>query len=526
MGVNQSGGTLRLAELVATLSLAMDLGLGQPLDNFLQATLLAVRFGETLGLTEPELTDVYYLSLLRYAGCTAESHLAAEIFGDDIAANRWLLVVDEGHPLDVVGAIARHVGLNRPLLRRARLAANALATMPRKVNMVSRSHCEVAQRVAARLGFAPRLREALGQVFERWDGHGQPAGLQGEAVALPVRVVALAHTAALYHRLGGAAAALAMARQRVGGAFDPWLVERFRAKAATLLADTDTASTWETVLALEPGPRPMMTEEQFERAIRAIADFTDLKSPYLVGHSSGVAELAGAAAQQCGLPTREVTTLQHAGYLHDLGRVAISNSIWGKPGPLSEGEWERVRLHPYYTERVLARAPALAQLGTLAALHHERLDGAGYHRGLAGRALSPAARLLAAADVYHALTEPRPHRPAHTAEAAADLLRREVHTGRLAGEAVEAVLAAAGHRVGRGRRVWPEGLSTREVEVLRLLARGHANREIARRLFISERTVHHHVEHIYDKLNVSTRAAATFFALEHGLLDSLDQSTK
>jgi HD-GYP domain-containing protein (c-di-GMP phosphodiesterase class II) len=204
--------------------------------------------------------------------------------------------------------------------------------------------------------------------------------------------------------------------------------------------------------------------------------------------------------------------------LHDVGRTAISGGIWAKPGPLTEREWERVRMHSYYTERVLARPATLARLGTIAALHHERLDGSGYHRGSRADLLSPAARILAAADVYHAMTETRPHRPALSPENAAEELQREVRAGRLDSEAARAVLAAAGHRVHKVRHESVAGLSEREVEVLRLIARGHSMKEVAQLLIISQKTVDHHIQHIYTKIGVSTRAAATLFAMQHDLL--------
>ena len=193
--------------------------------------------------------------------------------------------------------------------------------------------------------------------------------------------------------------------------------------------------------------RARLSIEQFDNACRAIADFADIKSPYTLGHSVGVAELAAQAAHGCGLPDADMVTIRWAGLLHDIGRVGISAGIWGKPGPLSTREWERVRMHPYYTERVLARPGVLARLGALASLHHERLDGSGYYRGFSANMLSPAARILAVADVYHAMTELRPHRPALKPEQAADQLRLEARAGRLDSEAVNHVLAAAGHQV-------------------------------------------------------------------------------
>jgi HD-GYP domain-containing protein (c-di-GMP phosphodiesterase class II) len=331
-------------------------------------------------------------------------------------------------------------------------------------------------------------------------------------------VVALSLDVINFYRLGGVEAAVAMARQRKGTAYDPRMVERFYLKAEHLLADLEEEPTWEAVLAVEPGTRTSLSETQFDTACEAIADFADLKSPYTLGHSRGVAELAASAARRCGLPEADVVDIRRAGLLHDVGRVGVSAAIWGKPGPLSEREWERVRLHPYYTERVLARPQALARLGTLAASHHERLDGSGYHRGEPASMLSPAARILAAADVYHAMLEPRPHRPARSREAAAEELRAEVRAGRLDGEAVNGVLSAAGHRVRSTRRALVAGLSEREVEVLRLLARGNSKKQIAERLVISQKTADHHIQHIYNKIAVSTRAAATLFAIEHDLV--------
>jgi DNA-binding CsgD family transcriptional regulator len=309
-----------------------------------------------------------------------------------------------------------------------------------------------------------------------------------------------------------------MARQRAGGAFDPALVERFCQVAPQICASLDVEALWDTVLDAEPGARPGLSPEQLETGTRALADFVDLKSPYLVGHSSGVAALAATATQRCGLPPSDVICARQAGYLHDIGRVGISAAIWSKPGALTDGEWERVRLHPYYTERIFARSVPLASLGAIGALHHERLDGSGYHRSLPAPLLSPVVRILTAADVYHAMTEPRPHRPALPPEAAADALRQEVRHGRLDGEAVNAVLTVAGHRVSPTRRGWIAGLSDREVEVLRLVARGLSNQQIADRLSISKQTAGHHIRHIYDKIDVSTRAAAALFAMQHNLI--------
>jgi HD-GYP domain-containing protein (c-di-GMP phosphodiesterase class II) len=249
----------------------------------------------------------------------------------------------------------------------------------------------------------------------------------------------------------------------------------------------------------------------------AIANFVDLKSPYSLGHSRAVADLAAAAGVQLGLAEAEQRTLRRAGLAHDFGRLGVSNAIWDKRGPLGLGEWERVRLHPYLTERMLQQSSVLSPLGAIAVQHRERLDGSGYPRGLVGVAISGPARILGAADADQAMREPRPHRPERPANEAAVELRADVKGGRLDGDAVEAVLGAAGHRVSR-RREGPAGLTAREVEVLRLLTRGLSNKAIAERLVISPKTAGNHIEHIYSKIDASTRAQAGLFAMQHGLL--------
>jgi HD-GYP domain-containing protein (c-di-GMP phosphodiesterase class II) len=511
---------IRLAELMAALSLATDLGMGQPLEWALCACVLAVRLGDTLGLSEEQLREVYYQALLRYIGCNAETHMLAAVVGDEIALRNDLATVDNGNQVQVISLIARYISqanAGASALQLAQEIMRGVLATGRNIKDFFTGHCEVAQRLAERLGFGEPIVQALGQLYARWDGKGIPA-LKGEAIALSVRIVTLAQDAVTFHRLSGADAAVAVARQRAGGAYDPHMVERFCQVAPRLLAGLEDEPSWNMVLGIEPGPRLYLSEAQFDSACRAMADFADIKSPYTLGHSSGVAELAAEAARRCGLPETDALAVRQAGMLHDIGRVGISAGIWGKAGPLSEREWEKVRLHPYYTERVLARPNALGRLGALASQHHERLDGSGYHRGAPAAMLSPSARILAAADVYHALTEPRPHRPARLPDQAAQELHREVRAGRLDGDAVSGVLEAAGHRVRPARRELVAGLSPRELEVLRLLARGHTMQQMAEKLVISRKTVDSHIQNIYIKIGVSTRAGATLFAMEQRLL--------
>ncbi|HET8524319.1 MAG TPA: HD domain-containing phosphohydrolase, partial [Thermomicrobiales bacterium] len=377
---------------------------------------------------------------------------------------------------------------------------------------------EVAQLFADRLGLGENVQSALDCLIEQWDGNGVPLGLRGEAIPLPSRLVRLAGDVIVAHVDGGIDAAVDVAQKRSGILYDPALVARFCERAADLLAPLAEEPAWDAVLDAEPGPRARLSTSELDAACHALADFADLKSPYFLGHSAAVADLAARAGEVCGLPVDDVQALRRAGYIHDLGRVGVSNVIWEKPGSLTIGEWERVRLHPYFTERILNRLSALNSITAVAALHHERLDGGGYHRGVPATMQPLPARILATADVYQAMIAARPHRPALSEDEAAAALRDEAAAGRLDRDAVNAVLSAAGHRVRSKRPRWPAGLSNREVEVLRLLARGHSSREIADQLSISDKTVGHHIEHIYGKVDVSTRAGATLFALTHGLV--------
>jgi HD-GYP domain-containing protein (c-di-GMP phosphodiesterase class II) len=506
---------VRLAELIAMISLGTDLGLGQPMEHVLRQTLIAMRLAERLGLDERARSVVYHVSLIAWVGCHVDAYEQAKWFGDDLALKA------DAHPRELVGLPAKmhvmsRVGAGRPWLERGRLGLRFAAGGLRPREAIE-NHWLATNALATALGLGPEVRAAVHQTFERWDGKGVPSEARGDEILLPARLVNLADVIALYHRAGGVDAAVAVARERSGTQFDPALVDRFCADAPAVLDGIDAVEAWPAVIDAAPALELLLSDDALDSALEAIADFTDLKSPWTIGHSRGVADLAFGAAPAYGLPGADARTVRRAGLVHDLGRLGVSNAIWDKRGPLTAAEQERVRLHPYLSERMLASSPALAPLGAIAVQHHERLDGSGYPRGLAGDAITPAGRLLAAADAYQAMTQPRPHRAALAAADAAAELRAGVRRARFDGDAVEAVLGAAGH-AARRRREGPEGLTSREVEVLRLLVRGLSNREIAEQLVISPRTAGSHVEHIYVKLGVSNRAQASLFAVTHGLM--------
>jgi HD-GYP domain-containing protein (c-di-GMP phosphodiesterase class II)/DNA-binding CsgD family transcriptional regulator len=515
MSASPAATRVRLAELIAMISLGTDLGMGQPMEHVLRQSLIALRLAERLGLDEAKRGVVYYVSLLSWVGCHVDAYEQAKWFGDDIALKAEARRVDLSG-LPAKAALLSHVGAGRGLLERARLAVKFVGNglTPREA---IENHWLATNELAAALGLEREVRDGLYQTFERWDGKGVPAQARGEEILLPARLVNLADVVEVFHRAGGVEAAVAVARDRSGTQFDPALVEVFSAEAPRVLREVDAVTAWPAVIDAEPALEIVLSDDELDAALEAIADFTDLKSPWTIGHSRGVAELAGAAATLYGLSDDAAKLVRRAGLVHDLGRLGVSNAIWDKRGPLTAAELERVRLHPYLTERMLASSETLAPLGAIAVQHHERLDGSGYPRGLSGDALTPAGRTLAAADAYHAMTEPRPHREARTPDEAAAELRAGVRQALFDGDAVEAVLGAAGHPVKR-RREWPGGLTSRELEVLRLLVRGLSNKQIAEQLVISRKTAGSHVEHIYSKIGVSNRAQASLFAAKHGLM--------
>jgi HD-GYP domain-containing protein (c-di-GMP phosphodiesterase class II) len=512
---------VRLAELVATISLGTDLGLGQPTEHVIRQTIIALRLADLLDLDDAGREVVYYAGLLAWVGCHTDAYEQSKWFGDDIAMKRDAMFADFS---GVGGArfLARHIGSGQPAVDRLRTGVAFPREGLRWFSDLLHTHWKAADLFAERLGLGDDVRRSLRESYEWWDGRGM-AGLAGEEIGLTSRVVYLADVTAAYQRFGGYDAALACARERSGTQFDPALVDLLCAHAPDVLAGLDADSHWAEILESEPGLARVVDDDSLDEALAAMGDFADLKSPYFIGHSREVAELAGTAAAGLGLDDAEARTIRRAGLVHDLGRLGVSNAVWDKPRPLTLTEMERVRMHPYLTERMLASSPALVEVAAVAVLHHERLDGSGYPRGLSGTAIPIAGRVLAAADRYATLTAERPHRAALSPDVAMTMLRDDVRSGRLDGPAVDAVLTAAGHRVRR-RGAWPCGLTNREVEVLRLLTLGLTNRRIADRLLVSPKTVGAHVEHIYTKTGATNRATAGLFAMQHGLMSDFEQT--
>jgi HD-GYP domain-containing protein (c-di-GMP phosphodiesterase class II) len=520
VGAGERTRGLTLADLLGAFSLATDLGLGQPMEHVLRSWWIAGRLGERIGLDDAEHADLYYTAVLAWVGCVADTPEVAGWFGDDIAFRADSFGVDFAG-LPAMSFMVAHAGAGRSAWHRLRLATTLVATGGRGIERGLLSHCVSTSTMATRLGLSPRVGDGLRQFFCRWDGTGVPDDVAGDGIARSMRLFHLADVVEVFHRTAGVEAAVEVARARRGTKFDPAIVDVFCAAAPELLADLTEDLDLAAAVADDPLLQQPLEGSALDEALEVVADFTDLRSSFRAGHSRGVARLAGAAAELAGLPADAAEAVRRAGLLHDVGLHGVPASILDKPGPLTATENERVRATSYYTERMLARPPALARLGQIASLAHERLDGSGYHRGLAGAALPATARILAAADAFAAMTEPRPHRPALSVAAATAALRQDVRAGRFAADAVDAVLTAAGAARPR-RRSGPAGLTPREVEVLVLIARGASTRQAAQRLGITPKTVGTFIERIYTKTGVSTRSGAALVAVQHGLLETLE----
>ena len=503
--------SLRTLEVVGSLCLATDLAMGFPFEHGFQSAVVGMRLADRLGVPDDVRRDTLYACLLFYVGCTADSEVAARRFAPGALLDHFQPVIF-GSPGQLARGVARalaspqHPAPVRALEGVVRLPA---AARGHRVHVVAM--CEVAEMLAASLGAPPDVSAMFANFTARWDGKG-PSGARGEELPVALRVAHVARDASFQALLRGSEGAVAVMRERSGGAFDPDVVA---ALTGEMLSPATAPSAHDEVLASEPGPWLVLRGSEIDRALGAIGDFADLLSSYFTGHSAAVADLAARAAALLGLPVEDAVTVGRAGRVHDIGRVAVETHAWNRSEALTVDQWERMRMHAHCTERVLAPSAFLSRLGAIAGAHHERIDGTGYHRGVAGPSLGQADRVLAAADAFRTACEPRPHRSALPPEQASARLAGLATEGGLDTDAVTAVLKAAGQSVPRIPR--PAGLTDREAQVVGLLGRGMQTKQIAHRLGISAKTADRHIQNAYAKMGVSTRAAATLFAMQHGL---------
>ena len=507
----------RLAEIVASLSLAAETAAGVPEETSSRAAIAAVAIAEAVGLSVSARSDAFYAALLRYIGCTSYAHETSWLgSGDDMGLLGALGTVDGGSPTSVLRAVVTRAGRGTGAFGRAVSVARVLSS-PSAPRRIAEAHCAQAVALARGLRLSEGVLDALGGVYERWDGKGGPKGLVGERTSVLARVLRIAYAMVLHGSIEGPAAGIAVLTARRGGEFDPAIVDATLPLARDLLGRIFAPGMWDQMLACEPAPVHTATPERVAEIAGAFATCVDLKSPFLLGHSQRVADLCEAAVAGDGGSAEEQLRARVVGLLHDLGRASVPNGIWDKASKLSPFERQRIERHVAESERIVARTPLLASYAPVVGAHHERIDGSGYPRHAHAADMTSLARVLAVADVFAALGEERPNRPARSNDDAVRTLLDEVKAGRLDRDAAHSVLSAAGARVKR-RASLPCQLSEREVEVLLWVARGLTNAQIGKKLFISPRTVGHHLAHVYDKTDARTRAAAALFAVRHGLV--------
>ena len=283
--------------------------------------------------------------------------------------------------------------------------------------------------MAKRLELGPRVVGGLSHAYERWDGVSTQQLAAGEGISLPMRVVHVAWQVGQESTTRGAADIAQRLRLRAGRSLDPALAKLVADDIGYFLSGLDEGDPAQQLLDAEPGDPIVLTGGEVDRALTCVADFGDLKSPHMIGHSRRVADVAQRPARASSMSAADVDLVGRAALIHDVGRVGVQASLLAKAGPLSRAEHERIRLHSYFTERIFASSPILAPVGALGASHHERLDGSGHHRGLQASGMSAAARLLAAANTWCSLAETRPHRPAMTEPEAGSVLPAQVAGG-------------------------------------------------------------------------------------------------
>ncbi|MBM3940164.1 MAG: HD domain-containing protein [SAR202 cluster bacterium] len=507
-------GPIRLAEIVGSLFLATDLGNSQPLETALRCTLLAMGLGREMGLSTPDLACVYWGGLLRFVGCLSTSLEESSFSGDDLELRALLLAADLHDPSDLGPRLEHGLGRQLSPARRDQAVRSFIERGPRLAPAVLKSHCEVGVKLARRLGMSEPVTTVVDAYHERWDDGGLK-GLRAEAIPAAARVLDFAQTVVANAHALDAEELRSLLARRSGKQFDPDILPVFTRKAVAGWLDTE--SVWASAMLAEPGAPRLLPATELVDLARVLGDYSDLKSPFSLGHARGAARLVVEAGRALRMPPLAIEQVEVAALLHDLGDANLPAGMLHKAGPLDQGERERVRGHAYYTERILSASPALAPLGRMGASNHERLDGSGYPHGLTGPSLGIETRLLAVANWYEGALREKPYRPALSRDLAASQLRDGVRRGLFDARVATAVLDIAGDKPSRKTIAYPAGLTDREIEVLRLVGGGMTNKEIAAQLTISPRTVQQHTLHIYEKIDVSTRAAATLFAAEHSL---------
>lgn len=442
-----------LTDVLASLSFALDLTEGQPMGHSLRSCLISLELAARLDLPLQVRRDLYFAAILKDAGCSSNASALYGMFGgDEIAAKRDRMRADWSSNLRAAMFALEHAAPGDSWFERAKRVASLARLGPKAAAKLVQVRCERGAEVVTELGFGRGAADAVRALDEHWDGHGHPHGLKGEQIPVAARVLGLAQILEVFAAENGPAAAVALVRRRSGRWFDPMVAEACRGLEPKLerWATRSTHDLRGEVSAAEPGHAALLAgRSTLHRLGRVFADIVDAKSPYTGAHSQRVAELAVSVARMLGWKRELVEEVRSAALLHDLGKLSVPNRILDKPGALDPHEWEIMRMHALYTERILEHVQGYEWFAFASAAHHERMDGSGYCRGIGADELPELSRVLAVADVYDALSAPRPYR--HALEPAEAFAIMERNGGReFSGECLEALRQCTGLQDSNG----------------------------------------------------------------------------
>lgn len=439
---------LQLSELLGALSHALDITEGQPKGHCIRVCWIGMHIGRHLGLDDRERWELYYTLLLKDLGCSSNAARICELYlTDDLHFKRGFKTVGEGLP-QMLRFVFTHTGLRAGLSQRLGAVMNIMRNGPQIAQELIETRCQRGADIARQLRFAEPVAQGIASLDEHWNGHGKPAQLSGESIPLYSRIALLAQVVDVMHTAGGREAAIKEATARAGSWFDPELVRAFEAIArhSPFWAMLRSGSVEQAVLTLEPGTFSMSVDDDYLDDIAvAFGQIVDAKSPYTSGHSARVADYADRIAAVLGIAAPRRRWLRRGALLHDVGKLGVSNAVLDKPGSLDANEWEHVRAHARHTEEILARIGALGELARVAGAHHERLDGTGYPRGLAGDHISLETRIITTADIFDALSAARPYRDALPVAKTLEMMAKSVGPAidPRCFEALQAAIAAA-----------------------------------------------------------------------------------
>jgi putative nucleotidyltransferase with HDIG domain len=418
-------GHVQLAELVSALSYALDLTEGQPVGHSVRACWIGVHIGKELGLGQSQISDLYYTILLKDIGCSSTAARVCQLYlTDDIHFKRRAKFLDHTAPQFLRFLIA-NAGMKQNLVDRFRLIIDTALQTGVISHELTDTRCHRGADIARQMRFSEVVAQGITDLDEHWDGGGLPRKKTGADISLMSRIALLSQVADVFFMSEGPEAAVAEVARRSGGWFDPQVVEALQRVAAKAgfwrqLAAPDLQRL---VVEFETVKHAQAVDEDYLDAIAAaFAQVIDAKTPFTRGHSDRVALFSDMIAAELGLSEAHRRYLRRAALLHDIGKLGVSNLTLDKPGKLDPDEWAEIKRHPGLGQVILSRVGAFSELAEVAGGHHERLDGAGYPRGLKGDEISFDARIVAVADVFDALTADRPYRKAMTVERALEIL--------------------------------------------------------------------------------------------------------